>query len=102
MTDFFWPGDHRAAELFSEETFLEALTAVEVAWLDTLVETGVAPIDAKADLEGIVEPFHDEWLVEEAEAGANPVIGTYFDKDVFSLSIHILWLVSSLSKLSLL
>src|SRR3954452_7671656 len=75
MTDFFWPGDHRAAELFWEETFLEALTAVEVAWLDILVETGVAPSDAKADLFGIVEPFHSEWLVEEAEAGGNPVIG---------------------------
>jgi len=75
MTDFFWPGDHRAAELFSEETFLEALTAVEVAWLDTLVETGVAPSDAKADLFGVVEPYHDEWLVEEAEAGGNAVIG---------------------------
>jgi 3-carboxy-cis,cis-muconate cycloisomerase len=75
VTDFFWPGDHRAGELFSEETFLEALTAVEVAWLDTLVEAGVAPPEANADLEGLVEPFHEEWLVEETEAGGNPVMG---------------------------
>jgi 3-carboxy-cis,cis-muconate cycloisomerase len=73
MTDFFWPGDHRAEELFSEETLLEALTAVEVAWLDTLVAAGVAPTAAKADLSGIVEDYHEEWLVEETEAGGNPV-----------------------------
>jgi 3-carboxy-cis,cis-muconate cycloisomerase len=75
MADHFWPGDHRAGDHFTQETFLEAMTAVEVAWLDTLVHHGVAPADAKADLVGIVEPHHQEWLVEETEAGGNPVIG---------------------------
>jgi 3-carboxy-cis,cis-muconate cycloisomerase len=74
MTDFFWPGDHRADELFSGETLIEALTAVEVAWLDILVESGVAPVEASADLSGIVEDFHHEWLREENDAGGNPVI----------------------------
>jgi 3-carboxy-cis,cis-muconate cycloisomerase len=75
MADHFWPGDHRAGDHFTQETFLEAMTAVEVAWLDTLVHHRVAPAGARADLAGIVEPYHEEWLVEETEAGGNPVIG---------------------------
>jgi 3-carboxy-cis,cis-muconate cycloisomerase len=75
MTDDFWPGDHRAGDHFTQETFREAMTAVEVAWLDVLVHQGVAPADARADLFGIVEPYHEEYLVEETEAGGNPVIG---------------------------
>jgi 3-carboxy-cis,cis-muconate cycloisomerase len=75
VTDYFWPGDHRAGEHFSQETFLEAMTAVEVAWLDTLVSAGVAPRTAASDLVGIIEPHHHEWLAEETEAGGNPVIG---------------------------
>jgi len=75
VTDYFWPGDHRADEHFSQETFFDAMTAVEVAWLDTLVSAGVAPTAAKAELFGIVEAYHHEWLTEETEAGGNPVIG---------------------------
>jgi len=75
VTDYFWPGDHRAGDHFSQETFFDAMTAVEVAWLDTLVSAGVAPASVKAELFGLVEDFHHEWLTEETEAGGNPVIG---------------------------
>src|SRR4051812_13640984 len=75
MTDDFWPGDHRAGDHFTQDPFRAAMTAVEVAWLDTLVGYGVAPAAATADLFGLVEDYHEEYLVEETEAGGNPVIG---------------------------
>lgn len=68
----FWPGDHRADEHFSDDTFREAMLAVEMVWLDVLVGAGIAPADARADLSGLVEDYHEEWLVEETEAGGNP------------------------------
>jgi len=70
----FWPGDHRADDHFSDQTFREAMLAVEMVWLDVLVEAGIAPPDARADLSGMVEDFHEEWLVEETEAGGNPAM----------------------------
>lgn len=68
----FWPGDHRADEHFSDETFRQAMLAVETVWLDVLVATGIAPADAGVDLSGLVEDYHEEWLVEETEAAGNP------------------------------
>lgn len=68
----FWPGDHRADEHFSDETFRQAMLAVETVWLDVLVASGIAPADARVDLSGLVEDFHEEWLVEETEAAGNP------------------------------
>ena len=68
----FWPGQHRADEHFSDETFREAMLAVEMVWVDVLVDAGIAPADARADLTGLIEDYHEEWLVEETEAGGNP------------------------------
>lgn len=73
MHDLFWPGDDRAGDHFSQDTFLAALTSVEVVWLDALVEAQVAPATAGTDLGGLVEPEHEEWIDAEAEAGGNPV-----------------------------
>jgi 3-carboxy-cis,cis-muconate cycloisomerase len=68
----FWPGDHRADDHFTDETFREAMLAVEMVWLDVLVRAGIAPADARVDLAGLVEDYHEEWLVEETESGGNP------------------------------
>jgi len=68
----FWPGDHRADEHFSDETFRQAMLAVETVWLDVLVAAGIAPADARVHLSGLVEDYHEEWLVEETEAAGNP------------------------------
>ena len=75
MTDLLWPGDQRAGDLFSDEAFLTAMVAVEEAWLDALVGTGIAPAAAaKEDLFGLVWPSHDAWLANESEAGGNPAM----------------------------
>lgn len=54
MTDMFWPGDHRAGTVMSDEAFLAALVDVENAWLAVLVEHGVAPASAAADVTALV------------------------------------------------
>ena len=72
--DNFWPGDHRADEHFTDATFREAMLAVEMVWLDVLVDAGIAPPDARADLTGLIEDYHEEWLVEETESGGNPAM----------------------------
>jgi len=74
VTDSFWPGAHRAGDHFTEETFRAAMTAVETAWAGVLVDAGLAPPEARADLSELVEPHHEEWLVEEIEAGGNPAM----------------------------
>ena len=75
MTDLLWPGDDRAGDLFSDATFLAAMVAVEQAWLDALVGTGIAPAGAaKEDLLGLVWPAHHEWLANESELGGNPAM----------------------------
>jgi 3-carboxy-cis,cis-muconate cycloisomerase len=33
MSDLLWPGDHRARDLFTDRAFLEAMVAVEAAWV---------------------------------------------------------------------
>ena len=73
MANLLWPGDVRAGDLFSDETFLAAMVAVEEAWLDALAASGIAPATvAKLDLQSMVKPFHREWLDNEAEATGNP------------------------------
>jgi 3-carboxy-cis,cis-muconate cycloisomerase len=74
MPESFWPGAHRADDHFADTTFREAMLAVETVWLNVLVSAGLAPADAKADLPGVVEDVHEEWLTEEAEAGGNPAM----------------------------
>lgn len=60
MTDLFWPGDHRAGDLMSDHAFLNAMVAVEQAWLDALIEAGIAPDQARAYLaEHLTDSDHE-------------------------------------------
>ena len=70
----WWPGDHRAGDLMSDTAFLRALVATEQAWLDVLVKTGAAPVDAGHDLTGLVGAADLPALAAAAEAGGNPVL----------------------------
>ncbi|MCH5644734.1 3-carboxy-cis,cis-muconate cycloisomerase [Gordonia sp. ABSL49_1] len=75
MTDLFWPGDHRAGSLMSDAAFVDALVAVEDAWLGCLVDGGVAPDDAATDMTGFVTAEDPERLAAGAEREGNPVTG---------------------------
>lgn len=75
MTDLFWPGDERAADLLSEAALLAAMVQVESAWLGALVEAGLAPASASDDLADLVGSGDVETLAAGAEAGGNPVLG---------------------------
>jgi 3-carboxy-cis,cis-muconate cycloisomerase len=75
MADLFWPGDHRAAEVMSDAAFLAAMVDVENAWLRGLVDAGVAPRSAAAELGGVVTAADATAIADGAEAGGNPVIG---------------------------
>ena len=77
MTDLFWPGDDRAGDLFSDASFLAAMVAVEAAWLDALVGTGIAPpARREQDLAGLVDRRRTpDWLARERRGvGGNPVM----------------------------
>ena len=71
----FWPGDHRAGDVFSPEAYARALVAVEVAWLRVLAASGPAPASA-ADALAEVSLESDELvrIATDAEGGGNPVI----------------------------
>lgn len=71
MTDLFWPGDHLAGDLMSDEAFLAAMIAVERAWLGCLVDAGIAPADARADLS--VADGNAEEIARRADVDGNPV-----------------------------
>jgi 3-carboxy-cis,cis-muconate cycloisomerase len=75
VTDLFWPGDHRAGELMSDTALLAALGTVESAWLSVLVESGVAPAAARADLTALLCNDDAETLAAGAESDGNPVTG---------------------------
>ena len=66
MTDLLWPGDERAADLFSGAAVLHALARVEWAWL--------AAQGVEADLPGLLEPADVAVVARASEAGGNPVI----------------------------
>jgi 3-carboxy-cis,cis-muconate cycloisomerase len=75
--DLLWPGDHRAARHLSAVALLDAMVRVEVAWLDALVATGVAPREASRQVADLVEGAGRPGVAEVAagaEAGGNPVI----------------------------
>ncbi|WP_111511966.1 lyase family protein [Mycobacterium kyogaense] len=72
MTDLFWPGDHLAGDAMSEAAFLRAMIAVEQAWLDGLVEAGVAPAEAEFTLDTAVDV---ERIALLADADGSPVSG---------------------------
>ena len=71
----FWPGDHRAGDVFSPEAYARALVAVEVAWLRVLGASGPAPASA-ADALAEVSLESDDLvrIATDAEGGGNPVI----------------------------
>jgi 3-carboxy-cis,cis-muconate cycloisomerase len=75
MTDLFWPGDHRAGDVMSDAAFLAAMAEVENAWLGVLIDAGVAPTSARADLTSLVSASDVETIACGAEADGNPVIG---------------------------
>jgi 3-carboxy-cis,cis-muconate cycloisomerase len=73
MGDLLWPGDERAGDLFSDETFLAAMVAVEEAWLDALAGAGLAPATvAKLDLQRFAGAHHLQVLSAESERTGNP------------------------------
>ena len=75
MADIFWPGDERAGDLFSDSAFIAAMVDVEVAWLQALVDAGIAPADAaKHDLRDVVRRDDTELFAAQAEAGGNPAM----------------------------
>ena len=75
MTDLFWPGDHRAADVMSDSALFSAMVDVETAWLAALVESGVAPAVARTDLAAVVSADDIEAIAAGAEADGTPVLG---------------------------
>ncbi|WP_099042142.1 3-carboxy-cis,cis-muconate cycloisomerase [Mycobacterium neglectum] len=75
MTDLFWPGDHRAGDLMSDHAFLNAMVAVEQAWLDALIEAGIAPDQARADLAEHLTDSDHEPIARGADVDGSPVSG---------------------------
>ena len=73
--DLFWPGADRAEGVFSQAGFLDAIIAVEAAWLAALVEHEVAPPSAADGLVDLVSDHHLEWLTNESELTGNPAVG---------------------------
>jgi 3-carboxy-cis,cis-muconate cycloisomerase len=69
--DLYWPGDDRAGDRFSSPQLLTALLRVEEAWLDVLVELGVAPAAVRAPLEIPLGRLPE--LAVAAEESGNPV-----------------------------
>jgi 3-carboxy-cis,cis-muconate cycloisomerase len=73
MSDLLWPGDQRAGDLFSDETFLAAMVAVEEAWLDALAGAGIAPANvAKLDLQRFVGARQLQVIATESETTGSP------------------------------
>ena len=71
----FWPGDHRAGDVFSPEAYARALVAVEVGWLRVLAASGPAPASAADALAEVSLDSEDlVRIATDAEGGGNPVI----------------------------
>ena len=74
MADLLWPGDERAGEVFTDAALLHALVAVEQAWLDVLVDRGIAPAGARRDLTSLVTSADVTLVASRAEASGNPLV----------------------------
>ncbi len=74
MADLLWPGDERAGAAYAEPTVLAAMVRVEAAWLRALVNAGVAPTEARDDLERLVDRRDVPAVATGAEATGNPVV----------------------------
>lgn len=75
MTDLFWPGDELAGDLMSDAAFLAAMVAVEQAWLDGLIDAGIAPQDARTELAELLTDGDLEAVARRADIDGNPVSG---------------------------
>jgi 3-carboxy-cis,cis-muconate cycloisomerase len=73
-SDLFWPGAERAAHILTPIQLLRTMEDFEAAWLDGLVEVGVAPAAARHELMGVVGVRDLDAVARAAEAGGNPVI----------------------------
>ncbi|GIF19956.1 3-carboxy-cis,cis-muconate cycloisomerase [Actinoplanes tereljensis] len=62
-----WPGEHRAGDLFTDESIVAAMVRVEEAWL-------AAVTGSPHDLGDLVGPADLPVLARESEDGGNPVI----------------------------
>jgi 3-carboxy-cis,cis-muconate cycloisomerase len=71
MADLFWPGDHLADDLMSDRAFVTAMVTVERAWLDGLVNAGIAPTDARAEL--TTADDDTAAIARRADTDGNPV-----------------------------
>ena len=74
MSDLFWPGDERAGDLMTQESFLCDMVRVEAAWLRALVDLKVADHEASDDLAGLVSDADVAPVALAAEGGGNPAI----------------------------
>ncbi|WP_445255541.1 lyase family protein [Nocardioides aurantiacus] len=74
MADLLWPGDERAGEVFTDAALLHGLVAVEQAWLDVLVDRGIAPPQARRDLTSLVTSADVTLVATRAEASGNPLV----------------------------
>ena len=74
MADLFWPGDERADDLLTQESFLASMVRVEAAWLRALVDRKIADPEAYDDLAGLVDASDLAGISAAAEDGGNPVI----------------------------
>lgn len=74
MSSLFWPGDDRAASIMTEAALLDAMVAVESAWLAALVDVGLAPAGTTTDLTRAVTAADLPAIGADSEAGGNPVI----------------------------
>ncbi|MGF1662912.1 MAG: lyase family protein, partial [Kineosporiaceae bacterium] len=74
MTDLLAPGDGRAAGLADDAAVLAALVGVEQSWLEVLVDSGVAPPGARADLAALVGPEDLPALAGAGEGSGNPIV----------------------------
>jgi 3-carboxy-cis,cis-muconate cycloisomerase len=73
VTDIFWPGDHLAGDLMSGAAYLQAMVSVEQAWLTGLVDAGIAPAGAAAELDRAIGHADVETIAQRADSDGNPV-----------------------------
>ncbi|WP_430783329.1 lyase family protein [Actinoplanes sp. G11-F43] len=74
MSDLLWPGDDRAGDVFTDAAVLTAMVTAEAAWLDALIEHGIAEPAARDDLTGLIGPDDVPHVAAGSEAGGNPFI----------------------------
>ena len=74
MSGLFRPGESLAAGVFDDAGLLEALAAVETAWLQVLAADGPAPDDAVVELGPFVGAADAAQLGRAAESSGNAVV----------------------------